>query len=146
MNTSSPTDTTLDRLDQQTLQAFASNGILSCTPDTPLAEVAEMMAVNRVHAIVVVDDTDAEPPVISDQDLTGAVATGHFDELCARDVAGTEALSLPASETLARAAQLLSDHRVSHLIVRDERRDPVGVISTLDIAAAIAEQSHSPGE
>jgi CBS domain-containing protein len=144
MNTSSFTDTALNRLDGQTLGAFASHGILSCTPDAPLAEVARLMAVNRVHAIVVVDDTVPEPPVISDQDLTGAVATGHFDELCACDVAGTEALSLPATETLARAAQLLSDHRVSHLIVRDKRRDPIGVISTLDIAAAIAEQSHSP--
>jgi CBS domain-containing protein len=138
MNTSSPADTTLDQLDQKTLEAFASSGILSCTPDAPLAEVAELMAVNQVHAIVVVDETDAEPPVISDQDLTAAAATGHFDELCARDIAGTEALSLPASETLARAAQLLSDHRVSHLIVRNERRDPIGVVSTLDIASAIS--------
>lgn len=139
MNTSPSANTALDRLDQQTLGEFASTGILSCTPDAPLAEVAGLMARNRVHAIVVVDDAYPEPPVISDQDLTGAAATGHFDELCARDVAGTEALSLPASETLARAAQLLSDHRVSHLIVRNERRDPVGVVSTLDIAAAVAE-------
>jgi CBS-domain-containing membrane protein len=139
MNASSPANTTLHRLDQQTLEAFSSNGILSCAPDAPLAEVAELMAVNRVHAIVIADDTGAEPPVISDQDLIGALATGHFDELTARDVAGTEALSLPTTETVARAAQLLSDHRVSHLIVRNERRYPVGIVSTLDIASAIAQ-------
>jgi CBS domain-containing protein len=138
MNTSSLPDTAMQRLEERTLGGYVGQGILSCTPDAPVAEVAGLMAVNRVHAIVVIDDTAPEPPVISDMDIVGALASGHFDELTARDIAGTEALSLPASETLARAAQLLDDHRVAHLIVRDERRDPVGIVSTLDIAAVAA--------
>jgi CBS domain-containing protein len=130
--------TTQQRLESRTLSQFASIGVISCTRDTPLSDVAELMAVNRVHAIVVIDDERPEPPVISDLDLIGALASGHFDELRAADIAGTEAVSLGQDDTLAHAAQLLADHRASHLIVRDERRNPVGVVSTLDIAAAIS--------
>jgi CBS domain-containing protein len=40
-------------------------------------------------------------------------------------------------ETLERAAQLMAEHEVTHLLVVAERK-PVGVISSLDLAAAIA--------
>jgi len=87
---------------------------------------------------VVVDDRVPEPPVISDLDLIAALASGHYDELSASDIAGTEAVSIFEDEGLGRAAQLLSDHRVSHLVVRNQRRQPVGIVSTLDLAAAIS--------
>ncbi len=127
------------QLGEKTISAYATTGILSCTPDAPLAEVAGLMARNRVHAIVVADDRAPEPPVISDLDLVSALASSHFDELSARDIAGTEAITVFEDETLGRAAQLLSDHRVSHVIVRNDRRAPVGIVSTWDIAAAVAE-------
>lgn len=46
-----------------------------------------------------------------------------------------------ADESLRRAAQLMSEHCVSHLVVVDSAGAyPIGVISTIDIAAASAEQ------
>jgi len=130
-----------DAFGDRTVDDFASIGILSVTPDAPLEEVAWLMSNNRVHAVLVVDDEAAEPPVIADADLVAAAVTGHFDQLCARDIAGTEGVSVPSGESLGRAAQLLAEHRVSHLIVRDSRRIPVGIVSSLDLARAIAEPS-----
>ncbi len=123
------------------VEEFASIGILSCAPDAPLAEVAWLMADNRVHAVLVADDTRPEPPVIADADLISAAGSGRFDELCARDIAGSEAVSVSDDETLERAAQLLAEHGVSHLVVRDRRRLPVGILSTLDVARAISGRS-----
>ena len=125
-------------LSGRTVDEFASVGILSCTPDAPLGEVAWLMAENRVHAVVVADDDRPEPPIIADGDLIAAADSGHFDGLCARDIAGTEAVSVRDDETLERAAQLLAAHNVSHLVVRDRRRMPVGILSTLDLARAIS--------
>ncbi|MBK5117460.1 MAG: CBS domain-containing protein, partial [Thermoleophilia bacterium] len=90
-----------------------------------------------VHAVVVVDDS-REPPVISDVDLIAAAASGQFDRLSAGDIAGTESISVDRNESLDRAAQILAEHSVAHLIVRDEGRVPVGVLSTLDLARAIS--------
>ena len=47
-------------------------------------------------------------------------------------------MSILSDEDLGRAAQLLAEHRVSHLVVRDERRQPIGIVSTLDLAEAIS--------
>ena len=116
---------------------FANVGILSCPAEAPLEEVAWMMADNRVHALVVDNESD-EVPVISDTDLIAAAGSGHFDELCALDVAGTEAVSVSREDTLERATQLLAEHSVAHLIVRDNSWRPIGILSTLDIARAIS--------
>jgi CBS domain-containing protein len=44
-------------------------------------------------------------------------------------------LTVVSSDELTRAAQLMVEHEVSHLIVIERRsRRPFGVISTLDIA------------
>jgi CBS domain-containing protein len=123
------------------VEGFASAGIVACAPDARLATVAWLMANNRVHAIVVVDDESAEPPVIADADVISAAASGHFDELRAIDIAGKSAISVSSDETLARAAELLAEHRASHLVVRDQRRAPIGILSTLDIARALGTRS-----
>jgi CBS domain-containing protein len=55
-----------------------SNGVISCTPETPLRIVARMMATFGVHAIFVFEhaDEDDEAPqlwgVVSDLDLVAA--------------------------------------------------------------------------
>jgi CBS domain-containing protein len=136
MNSSTHTQSVPDRLKSRLAGEYASNGIVACSGAAPLGEVAGLMARNNVHAIVVVDDQAVEPPVVSDQDLVDAVASGHFDELTAADIARSEAVSIFADEDLGRAAQLLAEHRVTHLVVRNVRREPVGIVSALDLAEA----------
>lgn len=143
MNSDTPTrdPSIVERLEGRTLREYASGGVVACPPDAPLTEVAGLMATNRVHAVIVADDQVPEPPVISDLDLTGALDSGHFDDLRARDIAGTEAISMSEDDSLAEAAKTLSGHRVSHVIVRNDRRYPVGIFSTHDLAIAISEAS-----
>ena len=54
--------------------------------------------------------------------------------------AATAALTVRPTETIQRAAQLMTEHATAHLVVVDEERRPLGVISTLDIAAALGER------
>ena len=146
MNSSTHSQSVRDRLENRLAGEYASNGILACSGDAPLSEVAGLMARNNVHAIVVVDDRAAEPPVVSDQDVTDAIASGHFDELTAADVAGAEAVSIFADEHLGRAAQLFAEHRVTHLVVRNARREPVGIVSALDLAEAASGFARPPSD
>jgi len=117
-------------------------GIVSCSPDTPLDEVARMMGDYRVHAIAIADVGHGRPwgswRIISDMDVMAAVATG--EEQTARQVASREAITVSADERLDRAAQVMSEHAVAHLVVVDpEAGYPVGIISTLDVASAYGE-------
>jgi CBS domain-containing protein len=113
-------------------------GILSCAPDAPLAEVAGIMSEHRVHAVAVIDHAGGRPVgVVSALDVVAAAASGTAPT--ALQAAATEPLSVSARESLHRAAQLMAEHGVAHLVVLDAAGGyPVGVLSTLDVAAAYA--------
>jgi len=114
------------------------HGILSCPPDAPLAQVAAIIAGRGVHAVVVTDDHRGRPVgVVSDLDVVAAAVDGS--DLTARQIAATEPLSVSSDESLHRAAQVMAEHRVAHLIVVDAAGGyPVGVLAASDIAAVSA--------
>ena len=120
-------------------------GVVTCPLETPLREVARIMATYRIHAVVAFGDDPAEIPgpalwgVISDLDLVRSANAPDFETRTAGEIAATPLLMVPANETLARAAQLMSEHETTHLVVADRRSGrPIGVLSTLDVARALA--------
>ena len=121
-------------------------GVVTCTQDTPLSTVAEIMAGERVHCVVVTDDpVDAAAlwGVISDLDLVAAAGVRELEEQSAGGSAASPALMVSPEETLQRATQLMTEHAAAHLIVADATSgSPIGVLSTLDIACALAGVEH----
>ena len=114
-------------------------GIVSCSPDAPLGEVARIMGDHRVHAVAVADVSHGRPwgswHLVSHMDVVDAIAVGR--NVTARQLSGTEARTISADEPLERAAQAMSEHAEAHLVVVDPAAGyPVGIISTLDLAAA----------
>jgi len=128
-----------------------SHGVISCPPETPLRVVARMMATYGVHAIFVFDqpdDGDEAPQlwaVVSDLDLVAATQL-DVDTLTAAVTAVTPLVSVPADSSIAEAGSLMAQYGTAHLAVTHPgSRRPIGVISTLDIARAIA-VGHGPRE
>jgi CBS domain-containing protein len=113
-------------------------GVLTCGPGDSLQHVAEIMANHRVHAVVIMNPSaNRAVGVVSDMDIVAALAAGA--DCSAREAAATEPLTVLADESLAGAAQRMHEHGVSHLVVLDSAGGrPIGVLSTLDIAAAYA--------
>ena len=120
-------------------------GILTCSPTTPLRTVAEMMATHRVHAIVVFGRHESMLPwgVISDLDLVAAIDSGAN----AGAIAASPVVTVTPDDTVRHAAQLMREHSTAHLIVVADAGSPlpIGVISSLDIARAIAAGSAPDG-
>jgi CBS domain-containing protein len=119
------------------------DGVLTYRRDESLAEVAELMATRHVHCVVVTDDLEREVPlwgIVSDLDLAAASSVRDLAEQTAGGTAGTPALTVSPDETVQRAAQLMTEHGTAHLVVVDTDRRPIGVISTLDVAAALSER------
>jgi CBS domain-containing protein len=128
-----------------------SHGVISCPPETPLRVVARMMATYGVHAIFVFEhvDEDDEAPrlwaVVSDLDLVAATRL-DLDTLTAGATAVTPLVSVPADRSIAEAGSLMSQYGIAHLAVTDPDHDrPIGVISTLDIARALAAEPAGDG-
>ncbi|HET9102526.1 MAG TPA: CBS domain-containing protein [Solirubrobacteraceae bacterium] len=112
-------------------------GAFSCRVDTPLKDVVAIMAHYRIHALVVLDtEGRGVAGVVSDQDV---LAAAHHVTGTAAQAAATEPVTIAADEPLDRAARLMAEHAVGHLIVLDPAHGhPIGMLSTLDVAAVIA--------
>ncbi len=128
-----------------------TRGVIRCTPETPLRIVARMMATFGVHAIFVFEHVDEDDEaarfwaVVSDLDLVAATQL-DLDTLTAGATALTPLISVAADSTIAEAGALMAQYGVAHLAVTEPgSRRPIGVISTLDIARAVA-TGHGPHE
>jgi CBS domain-containing protein len=119
------------------------HGLMSCSPDLPLRAVAATMAEHCIHCVVIRGAGQDEAGgrgwgIVSDADIVSAAAS-DLDQQGAADVAATEPLTVSPDESLDRAAQLMREHEITHLIVVDPHADhPVGVLSALDVAGVIA--------
>jgi CBS domain-containing protein len=117
-------------------------GIITCPPQTDLASVARIIATNHVHAVVV---SGIEPVsggerltwgLLTALDLVAAALPGCTATEAA-DLASSEIVTVDAGESLERAAQLMLEHQLTHLMAVDGA-EPVGIISTLDVAGCLA--------
>lgn len=126
-------------LDQLMVADAMHPGVVTCPLETPLRDVAWMMGVYRIHAVVVYGEPGEDGPelwgVVSDLDLVEAAAAGDFEERTAAGIAATPVLMVEPTDSLAHAAQIMGEHQVAHLIVVHHTSNrPIGVLSTLDVA------------
>lgn len=115
--------------------------IISCAPDARVADAAAMMAEHRVHCIAVRPEDGSKGggwTVLSDLDVAGAAVAEGDVEAVGR-FTGTPAVVISPDDTMARAAQLMTEYAAGHLVVAQPgAARPAGILSTLDVSAALA--------
>ena len=127
-------------------------GVVTCPTETPLTAVARMMTGHRIHAVVVFNEQTDDGAgtelwgVVSDLDLIKSASAGEIEARTAGETAVTPVVTVDQFDTLAHAAQLMSEHEIAHLVVVGaSARRPVGVLSTLDLARALADTRSDEG-
>jgi CBS domain-containing protein len=127
-----------------------SSPLVTCSPSVPLREVAALMTGHRIHAVVVLAGAadpggeDEEWGVISELDLLGGASLAVPD-LPAGRVAATPPVVVGPDESLERAAMLMAEYQITHLIAVEDR-EAVGIVSALDVARALAPPLTEPAE
>jgi CBS domain-containing protein len=130
-------------LDTTKVEDVMHKGVVTCSLYAPMNSVAHTMAVDRIHCVVVWNEPARNEEaelwgVVSDLDLVKIAATADLAQRTAGVSAATPALMIAPDETLRRAAQMMAEHEVTHLVVVDPKTaKPVGVVSTLDLAAVL---------
>ena len=116
-------------------------GVMTCRPETKLTEVAMIMVGYDTHSVVVSETGAAESwGIVTTLDLARVAA--DLDSLTAGEVASAPLVTVDTEASLERAAALMAEHGISHLIaVQPETQRPVGVVSARGIAAAAAHGS-----
>jgi CBS domain-containing protein len=132
----------MPRYEHATVGDVMRHGVITCSADTTLRTVARMMSSYHVHAVIVTEDdgTGGLSPwgLVSDFDVVRAAHNGA-EELTAGQVSRSPAIMVSPSDPLSYATELMKKHGTGHLVVIEPSdSSPIGVVSTLDIAGALA--------
>jgi CBS domain-containing protein len=128
---------------QKTVGDAMHAGVITCRPDATLRTVAGILASHRIHAVVVTSaDEQAPCAVVTDRDVVLGHSRSELDRLTARDAATEPTITIRADADLRHAAELMAHYGTSHVIVTERGGGrPVGILSSLDVAAAVTPKS-----
>lgn len=119
-------------------------GLVTCQTNTPLGQVASLLAEHHVHALVVTDESSKPAGIITDFDLmagewlsTDQESLAVMKKLTAGELMSSPIDSVQADMALPEAARLLMEKQVYRLLVM-EGSEPAGVLSVSDIVASLA--------
>jgi CBS domain-containing protein len=113
------------------------------TPDTPLAEIAQIMETENVGAVPLIDDQDRLVGMVTDRDIVvRAIAKGKDPRgMQASAAASQELVAVSPDQNLDEALLLMAQHQVRRLPVVAEGDLLVGIVAQADVALETKEKT-----
>ena len=112
------------------------------TPDTPVAEAAQLMESEDVGSLPVLEG-ERVVGVVTDRDIVvRAVAKGKDPKgMPVREVASGDLVTLTPDDDLSDALTLMATHQVRRLPVVDAENRLVGIVAQADLARVAGEKA-----
>jgi CBS domain-containing protein len=136
---------------ESTVREYMHAGVISCSPDAGLEEVAGIMREQRITAVVVVSDGVAVG-IISQTDLVNAAFVQpymrYWRGMAARHLMSSPVVCVPVDASLAHALEVLESRKIHRLVVTESMlagERPVGILSLTDIARAVGDHTLRAG-
>jgi len=101
---------------RQLVRDLMTIGVETCTPDTPIADLARALLDNSGEDIVVMQDGHALGTIGLEQ-MTQAYSKGEYYDLNARDILNEGVPQIPPDIPLTAAAQIMLDQKVKTLFL-----------------------------
>jgi CBS domain-containing protein len=120
------------------IHTVMSQATITCKPDTDVDGLIAAMTANHVGCIPIVDASNRPIGIVTKLDLIECRNSGPKT---ARDVMMPCAMTLMPTDTVGRAAKLMSAEGFHHVLVVDKERSLIGVVSTLDLTRWLASVS-----
>ncbi len=107
-----------------------------CSPNTPLDEVAKLMAYNNCGEIPIVDVSDHPIGVVTDRDIVcRVVAEGKNPSAhTAESIMSEPVITVRADAPVDEVVQTMRQHQVRRVPVVDDDGSCMGIVSQADIA------------
>lgn len=127
----------------RSLEAVSITEAMSPDPITARAEASisslvSLMTENHISCVPIVDDEMRPTGIVTKLDLLECANEGRTS---AREVMMPHAMTLRSNASLKSAAELMSREGFHHVLVVDDSRALVGVVSTFDITRWVAQQA-----
>lgn len=113
--------------------------VVTVPAEMPVTEVARLMAERRISGVPVVEEQDRVLGVVSASDVVRRAA-GGVERLTAADIMTPGAYSVAPDDAVWELARLLVRAGIHRALVMEQGR-LVGIVSTLDVLRAVAEDA-----
>ncbi len=111
------------------------HGAITCTLDTSIKEIAQIMVVNRIRCVVITDEHGAVAGIISGRSILKAWGK-DLDKTTARDILLPYTVTTTPDTPLAEAVKVMQKRRIQHLVIVSEKpphQRVVGILAAVDL-------------
>lgn len=122
---------------EQPITSIMRTKLLTTRPEVPVEDVIDLLRGKHVGCVPVVDEAGRPVGIITKLDV---LETLGEERRTAREIMMPFARGIEARGTVADAAAIMSSERIHHVLVVDDDRTLVGLVSALDLADWIARQ------
>jgi CBS domain-containing protein len=121
------------------------NAAISVTPETPVVEIARIMAARRIGAVLIVTGSGQVAGILSERDIVKAVADRRNGIRClaAEEIMTREVIMVGADTPVEAALEIMDQGYFRHLPVCDTDGTLLGIVSIRDLVKfRFAKQEH----
>jgi CBS domain-containing protein len=121
------------------------NAAISVTPETPVVEIARIMAARRIGAVLIVTGSGQVAGILSERDIVKAVADRRNGIRClaAEEIMTREVIMVGADTPVEAALEIMDQGYFRHLPVCDTDGTLLGIVSIRDLVKfRFAKQDH----
>jgi len=121
------------------------NAAISVTPETPVVEIARIMAARRIGAVLIVTSTGQVAGILSERDIVKAVADRRNGIRClaAEELMTREVIMIGRDTPVEAALEIMDQGYFRHLPVCDTDGALLGIVSIRDLVKfRFAKQDH----
>ncbi len=113
---------------------------LTINREMPVCEVEGIFIANNISGAALVDDMDELAGIITKSDMVRHEFTGNDPAYTnAWEIATPKVTTIAPSAPIKEAAQIMLDENVHHLVVIDESKRVIGMVSSFDFVKKVAE-------
>jgi CBS domain-containing protein len=122
------------------VRTLMRHGAVTCSLETPIKEVAQIMVMNRARYVVVTDEHNAVAGIISARSILKAWGK-DLKKTKAKDILLPHTVTTTPETPLAEAIKTMQRRRIQHLVIVSERpphKRVVGILSASDLVRHMA--------
>lgn len=133
-------------MDDPMVNDLMTSPVLTASPDTTLAEVADGMADLGINSVVAIDDACYPIGILTSTDFVRAARDGRAPgDTTVREYMATDVLTVEPDGSVTAVADRMIENDLNHLPVV-ESGSVVGILTSTDLAAHLADRTNAAPE
>jgi len=126
-------DTSKRGIEEIPAEEVMSKSLITVKPMAPIPDAARNMIKNEISSLVVVDDNGKLKGIATKADIGLYLASKGAGIYSVHDFMTPNPITVRQSQSIFLAVSLMSENRISRIVVIDEKNKPVGIITLADV-------------